>query len=770
MKATDELIERWLNELETEPRVAIQKLILGMIAIPAWSRASLREIFVEVYQTDPELLDRGLTEWLEERLLKLPPEQTPTVAWATDLREVFRAVTGLPLKKLARLLRDRMRDFLIWLAPLSTNKRLDPKAAYLAALGWSETNQHLEGFWHRLALNRGKEPMYYIDIGLLGLRKGRDEQGHLPPEAPTSLLAALIALADVPGVSRKHWLLTTRATLGGYIYSQETWAGEFDSVLETLPEAKNARNWLSAVFPTMKKKRHGQNCTNAFRPIPLSESQTMIEKVSQQGTIVDGLEQFLNRHRVYANATQNSHYIVRTFNRLAEAARMHDPNWAVARAEEALEWDRSDARNWTVLARCLWTRALRANKAGDFSNSERDSFDAIDILWEARRLFPWDSFVRNELARLCRDAGDLDTADKVYRETMVHFPKDVACRNGLAEVLREKGLIDEAIQLYRAIESEFPKNSYAFSGLSTILFHRSAANQDEQEREEARALLKKAADLKGNDFTHMQLYRFDKSWNLLASHEGLQPEEDEEVSETLELKQIKLSEMRPAQRLGRSLLLQWQARQAESFTEREHLFGEAGELLNLQEELMGECLTAFIEARGFLMIARGWLRQARDFIEGVAASYRNRGMHVPLGIRLGLAEACSRLGESISPEDNAALMSLGADGSILPLVLRVILLLRTTTDDTELRKALMALYPRVQNLSRISIEGEESKEFVSADHMMAQLLTHDVFQPLSINKVDDIQADESVLSLLRDRLSINRDNMLSVVQDYALAA
>jgi tetratricopeptide (TPR) repeat protein len=391
-------------------------------------------------------------------------------------------------------------------------------------------------------------------------------------------------------------------------------------------------------------------------------------------------------------------------------------------------------------------------------------------LWEARFRFPWDPFIRNELAKLYRDAEDLDTAKDVYRETIAQFPEDVACRNGLAEVLREKGLIDEGIEVYQATRLAFPKDPYSRTGLSIILFHRSAANHDEQEREEARTLLKEAVDL-GGYFAPMQLYRFDESWNLLASHQETQPEEHEEVSKTVALRQITPSEMRPAQRLGRSLLLQWQARRAESSTERERLFGEAEELLNLPEELMGECVTAFMEARGFLMIARGRLREARDFIERLAVLYKNRGIHVPLGIRLGLAEARSRLGESVSREDETTLMSLGPDGSILPLVLKVIRLLETTTEDTELRKVLIELYPRVQDLGGISTEEEQGAQIqqgASVDRMMAQLLIHDVFQPVSINKVDDLQSDESV-PLLRNTLITHRDKIVSVVQEYAYA-
>ena len=170
----------------------------------AWSRVQpARKSFVEVFQTHAEALDVAVAGWLQERLMKLPPEKTPTLVWASHLQDLFRALAGLPLPQVARLLRDRLRDFRSWLRPLRTDESLDPEAAYLAALAWADTNQHLEGLWQGLALRRDREPAYYTDIGLLGLRKTRDEHGQLPPKAPFLLLATLIDLADCPAFRKK---------------------------------------------------------------------------------------------------------------------------------------------------------------------------------------------------------------------------------------------------------------------------------------------------------------------------------------------------------------------------------------------------------------------------------------------------------------------------------------------------------------------------------------------------------------------------------------
>ena len=152
----NESVQKWLVELSEDPSTAIQKLVLGYSGVSAWSRSSLRESFVEIFQTHAEALDAAVAEWLQECLMKLPPVKTPTLVWASHLQDLFSALAGLPLPQVARLLRERLRDFRSWLHPLQTDESLDPEAAYLAALAWAP----LRGCQHRAILGR--------ILGLLG--------------------------------------------------------------------------------------------------------------------------------------------------------------------------------------------------------------------------------------------------------------------------------------------------------------------------------------------------------------------------------------------------------------------------------------------------------------------------------------------------------------------------------------------------------------------------------------------------------------------------
>jgi len=845
----NESVKKWLDELMDSPLIAIQKLILGYAGVEAWSRSSLRESFVEIYQHDDAkiVLDEAVAEWLEQRLMKLPPENTPTLVWASHLQDLFSALTGLPLPQVAQLLRNRLRDFRSWLRPLRTSESLDPEATYLSALAWAETNQHLEGLWQRLVLRTDKEPAYYIDVGLLGLRKTRDEQGRLPEKAPMVLLTALLDHADAYGTSEKKWRLTTMSLLGGYRYDEETWIREFTEALNARPKAKNAPIWLKKILPNLqvnhKRQFHSDHC---IQTALLEEKKKIIDKVKQKGpeALRKELTPFLDQERLYAKITRNPHYLVLTFNNLAKAAGTHDPDWAVARSEEALIWDNNNPQNWIVFAQCLWMQGIQIQKTRGLAKGEAICQEAIDTLWTARFRFPWDHFVRNQLSHFYRDAGDLWSAEAIYRETIREFPDDVVCRAGLADLLMKSGRLQDAEKLYRETMSEFPKNvvcragladllmkssrleeaetiyretmrdfpkdTYSRTGLAEILFKRSVATRNEAEREEARKLLKEVASW-NNLFAQSRLQAIDQQWMELTQPQ--QPINDYEVShnsaelletlseathiqfsqpdvevfaipcstsensslaieifdnstdesETLSDKILKFSEtpidaMRPAQRLGRALLLQWKARHTtDDFVEQESLFTKAETLLNVPNELTGECQHAFIEARGFLLLSRNQLDEAKIYFEEQVK------LHPTKGLYLGLAEVRTRLGEQLNEIDEAELKSFGADGSILLLILQVLYLIQTTTNDDELYHLLIKLYPAVTSLLKTS------KQQQSQEVMLANFLHKKIFQPLVIFSENDFKNPQNV-DRTRNEIIKQKTVMTDMIEKFAMAA
>lgn len=766
----NESVQKWLDELNAAPSTAIQKLVLGYAGVSAWSRSSLRESFVEIFQTHAEALDAAVATWLQERLMKLPPEKTPTLVWASHLQDLFSALVGLPLPQVARLLRDRLRDFRSWLRPLRTDESLDPEAAYLAALAWADTNEHLEGMWQGLALRRDREPAYYTDIGLLGLRKKRDEKTKMPPQkAPFLLLATLIDLADT-GLSQKDWLLTTRALLGGYHYSLETWVREFEPILKERHEAQNGPNWLPKVLPIRAQSRDtASDATGGFPAPSFQECKRMISEVRKSGPMrVAALADHLNRHRAYANATRDTYFLGRTFNSLAEAAYKHDPEWAIDRAQESLGWDESNHVTWVTLAHSLWENGVRLQRQRETTLAKRNFFEALDLLWEARFKFPYHVHCRTELARLLRNSDQLDMAVTVYREAVADFPNNEYCQVRLADTLLERGNLAEAQKILEDASVLFPNGHLWRKSLADVLLR--AGNQQPDAISEARRLYLEAIE-RGNRDAERALQAAGKTQRVAKA--GAHARGRDEV---IELTAPTPAEMRPAQRLGRALLLQWQARRAESAGERERFFAEAEALLTLPDELTGECRTAFVETRGFLLLARDRATEARAYFEQQLAAFARP----PLGLRLGFAEARARLGETLSDTEEAELASFGPEGSILPLVLKVVRLLESTASDDALRDLLVALYPRVRELagmpaSELGEEDEPAEPTAPArqpetpDTMMAQLLLASVFRPAAINAADDFRAADSI-PRVRASLKSHRDDIFSVAEKLALAA
>ena len=110
-----------------------------------------------------------------------------------------------------------------------------------------------------------------------------------------------------------------------------------------------------------------------------------------------------------------------------------------------------------------------------------------------------------------------------------------------------------------------------------------------------------------------------------------------------------------------------------------------------------------MEARGFLLLARDLVTEARAYFE---RSFLH-SPRPPLGLRLGLAEARTRLGETLSETEEAELASFGPSGGILPLVLKVVRLLESNATNDGLRDLLLELYPRVRGLSECHCQNLE---------------------------------------------------------------
>ena len=796
---------RWFVDLATAPDNALEDLVLGRVGIVAWSRASIREIFNEIMILHGPLLDLGLCLWLGQRLWQPSPERVSTLAWASTLQDVFRGAAGLRLPRLAQLLRERLRDFRPWLHPLGKKSNLDPEAAYLTVLAWSTANRQLEGLWRDLALHGGKLPAHYIDIGLLGLRKSRDEQGALPDKAPAVLLGTLIDLADQPKMAKANWTRLVQATLGGYRCQPATWIREFTPLLENRSASANGPSWLRSLLPNLpalETTAAEKKCCSSLRPP--QDYEKIIKEVRRNGPLVNSriVNNHLDEQRNFAKSTGIAYNLVRTFNRLAQASMSHTPDWAVARAEEALAWERNNAQNWVVLAQCYWERGCQEGSAADYQV-------ALDLLWEARLRFPWNPFVRCELARmyLSRDikmaialyqetvehfpnnvvtrtglgnaliaGGRLPEAIALYQETVKRFPNDVWARNGLAEALKAADRLPEAIALYQETVKRFPNDVWARNGLAEALIAAGRLPEAIDKLENtvksfpnniiARNLLSKA--LKDNvqqkttrpsdqdsasktEFLDTEAEHAEPPKTIVAPFQSAEPF-------PASLSSASPDNILPAQRIGRALSLMHQARTQKDEAKRKELFDQTKEMLNHPPELMGECRPAFVEAHGFLLLARGLAEEARGFFMRELQAW---GTRPPLGLSLGLVEAKLRLGLDVSEEEEGNLIALGPEGGVLVVVVRILVSL--ATDDEELSHLLQRIYPQVRNII------SSNKKDESIDTMLARLLSGVVFRS-DFMPVDQNKVPRSSIPHLRAALQEYRDIFFNLLAQHCLAA
>ena len=762
---------RWFVDLATAPDNALEDLVLGRVGIVAWSRASIREIFNEIMILHGPLLDLGLCLWLGQRLWQPSPERVSTLAWASTLQDVFRGAAGLRLPRLAQLLRERLRDFRPWLHPLGKKSNLDPEAAYLTVLAWSTANRQLEGLWRDLALHGGKLPAHYIDIGLLGLRKSRDEQGALPDKAPAVLLGTLIDLADQPKMAKANWTRLVQATLGGYRCQPATWIREFTPLLENRSASANGPSWLRSLLPNLpalETTAAEKKCCSSLRPP--QDYEKIIKEVRRNGPLVNSriVNNHLDEQRNFAKSTGIAYNLVRTFNRLAQASMSHTPDWAVARAEEALAWERNNAQNWVVLAQCYWERGCQEGSAADYQV-------ALDLLWEARLRFPWNPFVRCELARMYL-SRDIKMAIALYQETVEHFPNNVVTRTGLGNALIAGGRLPEAIALYQETVKRFPNDVWARNGLAEALIAAGRLPEAIDKLENtvksfpnniiARNLLSKA--LKDNvqqkttrpsdqdsasktEFLDTEAEHAEPPKTIVAPFQSAEPF-------PASLSSASPDNILPAQRIGRALSLMHQARTQKDEAKRKELFDQTKEMLNHPPELMGECRPAFVEAHGFLLLARGLAEEARGFFMRELQAW---GTRPPLGLSLGLVEAKLRLGLDVSEEEEGNLIALGPEGGVLVVVVRILVSL--ATDDEELSHLLQRIYPQVRNII------SSNKKDESIDTMLARLLSGVVFRS-DFMPVDQNKVPRSSIPHLRAALQEYRDIFFNLLAQHCLAA
>ena len=771
-------------------------------------------------------LDEGAHGFLTNHLLGPVPQPLTPQVWGAYLQDVFRGLATLGLEETGTLLRKRHQTFRRWLSGYYLSDAIDPEEAFLRALAWAQTDASFAPLWRRLALGQEGHGVDYVDIGLLGMGKARTAEGNVPQDAPLVLLTALADLASLPQTSEAWWRRKVRSLQAAYRCSDEVWFSKLEQTLQSRKRADRAEKWLAACYPVKAHKKSSRRSTfRVMRPVSLAENDHIADLVTTQtpDTITE-LDPFLQRHRDYAEQTGDSYFLVRTFNRLANITRHRNPEWALALVEDALEREPRNPHNWTVKARCLeaagrdndaietvWTARIRfpldsyvhtelgrlLRAGGDLETSqavyeevvaidtenaacrtglaevlaERGRIDeAIQVYGEAVQISRTNGYARDGLAKVLirrRRDNDLAEAERLLRGTMELSRGDTVCRSTLAELLKDQQRYDEAANLCRETVEGFPRDTFSRNILAEILFVQGLKNGgDETLREEARKLFQEAVDL-GERHAQQRLDTFDYRWRqgivrggIGIAVPGVAERELRQRKLCFELNERQWS---PAQRLGRALLAQGQATRATDPAQRQDLFDRARRLLSLTDTEAGDYAAAFIEARGFLLIAEKKTSEALAYFRDQIDRF-GRGSWT--GIQLGYAQTRLQAGQKVSFDDWRRLAALGPEGAVTALVARVLTWLARDGDE-ELRNALAELYPHATELTS-SAEGAAEGTTRQA-LLLANLVRLQWFKPADIHQVADLN-DGVKLGNLHREVAKTAPTFLRSLESLSLAA
>ena len=776
-------LRQWRESFTQKPVEALDRLLRGLVPLGATSQLSLGEIFTASFERGDERFDIAIKDWLTNHILQPIPEHMTPGRWSVRLAEFFNGIADWDLAETGSLMRETHQSIRMWLRGLYDGPDRDPEGAFLVALAYHQRDQRLSTLWRRMILAEEMPDRAWRSIGVLGFRKMPDEHGRPAADTPDGLLQAFVQLAERSGMKRNEWLQEIRSIFASYPSTQDYWAKKFTDIVSSLPtKHEHALKWLADVLPQLKTQNvdspSGTSPLSKHSPPKLEEFRVWRERIRTDGAILEthDFRHFMNRYRTYACVTGDAYFLVRAFCNIATtvSGRSHrQSQLALSLMEESIGWAPYDPYNWTIYARVL----------SDVDRKE----DAIDALWNARHRFPWNAIIHAELGRLLRENGDLDTSESVLREAATHFPKNIVCRTSLAETLRANSKMGEARTVLEAARSAFPDNTiclcslgdllialneldnaeaafreaqdidrdsgYAEQGIAKVWFIKSVHNRDEQLREQSRKLLEDLA-AKGNPVANSRLQHFDARWAKgVAQGESYRGSDSPETSEHRAVKPRRIEDMSPVERLGRAMVLVWQAERENEEAERTRSCDDALRLLEAPDDTTGELLTGFVEARGLVLIARG-------DANGALAYYTNQierlGRGGWIGIRLGILRARIMLGEAVDIEPDVALFDSSHARFVFHVAEVICRLDDNDSNQQELAQLLRNLYPRAATMAAPETptdacdeKEEDAKAEIRAVNnirdMVGQFILTRWFHPSGIHTEADLGDPDAIL-------------------------
>jgi len=418
-------------------------------------------------------LDTALAEWCGARLAESWSDvrRVGIEVYSAALIDVFNALPVANLPETSALVRDRIAELDGWCSELAAHASRDVRASLYDAVTEIQTDRRFLSTWYRFCEQAGRgelpDPSNYLQIALLGLRKlpafGDAPDDSLRPEALTGLARYGRHLSET---RENH-----RAFLGAWCTvtarHRDAEATHADQIKDLLRRhaGKPFATWWAGILGEPNSTKAG---TRSIEPPSRDEREKLLAdlKNARAETIENMVRPHALHHERYANATGDSYYLLRTFNRIGNAIRDRAPDLARELAATALTHDSGNEHSWV-----LWSDALAA--LGRETEAEA-------ALWEARRRFIDNAHVRVKLGDFLVARGRLGEAEWVYRDTMRQFPNNPAPRTALADLLAENGRTDAAEAILRETVQHFPDNTRARNLLARLLIDTGRVDEGER--------------------------------------------------------------------------------------------------------------------------------------------------------------------------------------------------------------------------------------------------------------------------------------------------
>ena len=462
----------WLRRFEAAPEEALRDLLLGGADLGHLNPADPEQVLLDwIASLGPRSglmaeVDRALAAWIKRSWgdpdLQGLGAAVTAVAWcrAADL------ITGCPgeegLAGASRGLRERFLEEPSFLRSIAEGRARDPEARSWLALAEHQADRLLLPRWWALCSLPPDIPWYHGELGVYGLRRLPPEApqtaGGFPKEVPEGLARLADALArrvedgwldSEP--ARAEFTATARLTMEAYPFPREKWLPFWRHVLQDRRLRESlAERWVRDLSPKLDKlPEKGPAARRRWvQPDPewARRAHEIAVKLERgETTELVPARSLLEEQRSYAQATGETHFVVRSACHFAGKLRKSNPRQALEWVRLALEFAPWDHFAWTTTAAVNLT-------LGHLTEAAKAAREAV-------RRFPNDPVAHRTLGEVLKAQGRFDDAEAVLRYAIERFPAEPESLTSLATLLTRRGELDEAEKLLtRAIELE-PRNT-----------------------------------------------------------------------------------------------------------------------------------------------------------------------------------------------------------------------------------------------------------------------------------------------------------------------